>query len=214
MKDSAIQDLLITASKHFGLDIYSNSRLLRHIQARAVVYSIIRESLFMTFMNIAKVFSKNHATIMHAINELPYMIKQDPSLEYKKLELIDKWGVEFTKCNLESRSKKIKNLHERIFLCNLEMQLLSKQLKFYKMSDIDCKYAVKDIDKILNYKSWSDKKKIDTLFHIDCTMYANLGTDSTIGEKNNVRTQSRIIYRAIKTKNSALGKLLLDSMDK
>lgn len=81
------------------------------------------------------------------------------------------------------------------------------------MSD-DCKYTTSDIDKILSYTSWSDKKKIDTLLHIDCTQYANLGTDSTIGEKKNVRTQSRNIYRAIKSIDESKGKLLLDFMDK
>jgi CRISPR/Cas system CSM-associated protein Csm2 small subunit len=81
------------------------------------------------------------------------------------------------------------------------------------MSD-DCKYTTSDIDKILSFTSWSDKKKIDTLLHIDCTQYANLGTDSTIGEKKNVRTQSRNIYRAIKSIDESKGKLLLDYMDK
>ena len=78
----------------------------------------------------------------------------------------------------------------------------------------DCKYTTSDINKILSYTSWSDKKKIDTLLHIDCTQYANLGTDSTIGEKKNVRTQSRNIYRAIKSIDESKGKLLLDFMDK
>jgi len=82
------------------------------------------------------------------------------------------------------------------------------------MSNLDCKYTVSDIDKIVSYKTWSDRKKIDTLLHIDCTQYANLGTDSTIGEKKNVRTQSRIIYRAIKSIDESKGKLLLDYMDK
>ena len=81
------------------------------------------------------------------------------------------------------------------------------------MSD-DCEYTTSDIDKILSYTSWSDKKKIDTLLHIDCVQYANLGTDSTIGEKKNVRTQSRNIYRAIKSIDESKGKLLLDYMDK
>jgi CRISPR/Cas system CSM-associated protein Csm2 small subunit len=71
------------------------------------------------------------------------------------------------------------------------------------MSD-DCKYTTSDIDKILSYTSWSDKKKIDTLLHIDCTQY----------EKKNVRTQSRNIYRAIKSIDESKGKLLLDYMDK
>ena len=80
--------------------------------------------------------------------------------------------------------------------------------------EVFLKFTTSDIDKILSYTSWSDKKKIDTLLHIDCTQYANLGTDSTIGEKKNVRTQSRNIYRAIKSIDESKGKLLLDYMDK
>jgi len=78
----------------------------------------------------------------------------------------------------------------------------------------DCKYKVEDVEKVVAFKTWSDRKKIDTLFHIDCTQYCNMGIDSTIKEKQEVRTRSRSIYRAIKSIDSALGKLLLDSMDR
>jgi len=77
----------------------------------------------------------------------------------------------------------------------------------------DCKYTTEDIDKIVAFKTWSDRKKIDTLFHIDCTQYCNMGIDSTIKEKQEVRTRSRSIYRAIKSLDADLGKLLLVSMD-
>ena len=81
------------------------------------------------------------------------------------------------------------------------------------MTAEDCKYTVNDIDKILGYKTWSDKKKIDTLFHIDCSLYCNLGIDSSNRERTEVRTKSRSIYRAIKSINTGIGKTLLDSMD-
>jgi hypothetical protein len=77
----------------------------------------------------------------------------------------------------------------------------------------DCKYTVSDIEKITNYKSWSEKKKIDTLFHIDSSLYCNLGIDSSNRERTDVKTKSRLIYRAIKSINAGVGKTLLDSMD-
>ena len=77
-----------------------------------------------------------------------------------------------------------------------------------------CKYTVDDVDKIVGYKSWSTKRKIDTLFHVDSTLYCNLGVDSTDREKSQVRTKSRLIYRAIKKIHQPTGKFLLDSMDK
>ena len=48
----------------------------------------------------------------------------------------------------------------------------------------DCKYTIDDIDKIVAYKSWPLKRKIDTLLHIDCAMYTNLGLDSSVKERS------------------------------
>ena len=40
-------------------------------------------------------------------------------------------------------------------------------------------YTINDIDKILEFKTWSDRRKIDELLRMDCEMYTNLGIDST-----------------------------------
>ena len=78
---------------------------------------------------------------------------------------------------------------------------------------MDCRYTINDIDKILGFISWSDKKKIDTLLHIDCNMYANLGSDSLMKEKKETKQQSKKIYRAIKEIDAELSKTLLHAMD-
>ena len=36
-------------------------------------------------------------------------------------------------------------------------------------------YSVEDIDKILGFTSWSDKRKIEKLLEIDADLYCNLG---------------------------------------
>ena len=53
------------------------------------------------------------------------------------------------------------------------------------------------IRKIQGYKTWSLKKKIDSLLEIDAIMYTNLGIDSTKTEKKEVKAISRKIYKAI-----------------
>ena len=73
---------------------------------------------------------------------------------------------------------------------------------------------VESINKILSYKTWTDKKKIDSLLEMDCSMYASLGTDSTKKEKEGVRKNSRSIYKAIKEINPNLGTTLISVMDK
>jgi|TARA_R100000951_G_scaffold11803_1_gene9683 hypothetical protein len=63
--------------------------------------------------------------------------------------------------------------------------------------------------KILGYKTWSDKRKIDALLELDVNMYTNLGSESTKTERSNVAKESRFIYRAIKSIDEKLGKELL-----
>tara|TARA_R100000149_G_C5869373_1_gene133555 strand:+ start:1182 stop:1415 length:234 start_codon:yes stop_codon:yes gene_type:complete len=75
------------------------------------------------------------------------------------------------------------------------------------------KYGYDDIDKIVGFSTWNEKKKLDELFRIDTWMYTNLGTDSTKTEKEAVRRKSRAIYRAINKINPSIGKNFLYHMD-
>lgn len=74
-------------------------------------------------------------------------------------------------------------------------------------------YNYEDVDKIVEFKSWKDKKKISELFRIDSYMYANLGTDSTKTERDAVKRKSKYIYRAIAKIDSKIGKEMLYFMD-
>lgn len=59
----------------------------------------------------------------------------------------------------------------------------------------------------------SIKERIDELLKIDADMYTNLGSDSTKADKEQVKKNSRFIYRAIKDLDDATGKLLLQHQD-
>jgi hypothetical protein len=63
-------------------------------------------------------------------------------------------------------------------------------------------------DKILSYKSYSDKRKIDSLLELNAIIYTNLGTDSTATEKRTAQADSNYIYNTIKKIDSALGSFL------
>ena len=70
------------------------------------------------------------------------------------------------------------------------------------------------IDKIYNYKTISNRIKIDRLLEIDVIQYTNLGSDSTKTEKLIVKKNSRYIYKTIKKIDEATGNLLLEHQDK
>ena len=73
-------------------------------------------------------------------------------------------------------------------------------------------YKYEDVEKVLNFSSWNDKKKIDELFRIDCYMYTNLGIDSTEKERKDVERKSMYIYRAIKKIDPQLGDKLMHQL--
>ena len=75
-------------------------------------------------------------------------------------------------------------------------------------------FSEERIERILGYKTWSDRQKIDELLRIDCDMYANLGINSPKKDKDTVRSNSKKIYRIIKTIDPQMGSQLLMHMDK
>ena len=212
-----IQLLLDLTSEHLELlDIFSNSRKIEYIEARALMYTVLRKYGAYTLTDIAKIFSKNHATIMHALKGWPYMVRANPSLEAKYNQIVLEWnGSEEKKPKniLNLLQKRVKNLEKQNEILNLNNNDLKKRLKTMVWAKVDCRYSVEDIDKILNYKTWPPKKKIDTLLHIDCNLYCNLGQDSSLRDRSEVKQKSKLLYRTIKKIDATVGTLLLTSMD-
>jgi len=75
-------------------------------------------------------------------------------------------------------------------------------------------YTITDIEKIAGFKSWTNEQKIDELLRIDCSMYARLGTDSTQSERSDVKSNSKKIYKLIKSIDEEVGNLFLTDVDK
>lgn len=73
-------------------------------------------------------------------------------------------------------------------------------------------YNYEDIEKVLGFTSWSDKKKIDELFRIDAVLYTNLGLDSTDKERASVERKSKRIYKEISKIDPVVGSELLRSI--
>ena len=75
-------------------------------------------------------------------------------------------------------------------------------------------YGIDDIEKISTFSTWSTKKKVDELLHMDALMYCNLGTDSTEAERKEVKGNSKKIYQAIKKIDAPTGECLLTDIDR
>ena len=69
-------------------------------------------------------------------------------------------------------------------------------------------------DKVIAKKRIGNEEKISGMLKLDATLYMYLGLSSTKKEREETKKKSRIIYRAIKTIDKALGDSLLSHQDK
>ena len=92
---------------------------------RAILYKILRKHLNMTLSDIAKVFNKNHATVLHSLKQLPYIIKYDPDIQFSYNNIVNNWlenvenYVPILDSDLKNRIKFILSSFEIIVLCYL-----------------------------------------------------------------------------------------------
>jgi len=71
------------------------------------------------------------------------------------------------------------------------------------------------IDKIVGYKTIKNKDKIDRLLEIRSNYIANnIGIGISKKDRNNIRKNSRYIYKAISKINAEVGNKFLQSQDK
>lgn len=68
-------------------------------------------------------------------------------------------------------------------------------------------------EKIATDFQLSIKQRTDALLKLDCEMYANLGIDSLKKEKQEVKKNSKHIYKQIKGIDEVSGSMLLDCLD-
>ena len=112
-------------------EINTLSRKTKFIYARAILYSLMRNHLFMTYQAIGRVFDKNHATIIHATKELPFMLKYDKELDRKYQKIVAEWlGDDVEEAQTPELVRK--NLENEINFLNLEILRLKKQVQSQK----------------------------------------------------------------------------------
>ena len=68
-------------------------------------------------------------------------------------------------------------------------------------------------EKIAKDFQLSVKDRTDAILEMDAISYTNLGTDSSKTEKNKVKSDSKYLYKLIKSFNDSDGKLLLNHLD-
>ena len=139
--------------RHTQVKLNKLTREFDYVFARACYYYLCRNFGEMSFAKIAKSVNKNHATVMHSLKELPYIIKHDSvkSKIYNKIvkeaekdyvetkngksieRLVTDHNFYLMQCeNLKTRLEQLDRRYKKIFAENLEMKRI-----IYIMADTD-----------------------------------------------------------------------------
>jgi hypothetical protein len=131
-------EYLKTVNKHFQIDIKDQTRKYEYVVARACYYKICREIGGYSYARIGRSVNKGHATVLHALAELPNILRHDIPMA-KKCQLL------FNKYDFYNKKKNEKSLNELLVEYNI-MVLENDQLKnkideltqtIYRLADLD-----------------------------------------------------------------------------
>ena len=82
MEDYHIEKIKKLIKLEYGYDVDSPTRKREIVETRAMYYTILKEFTNLTLAGIARTVGKNHATILHGLNNFKNWKKQNKYLNY------------------------------------------------------------------------------------------------------------------------------------
>ena len=165
MNTQRVKLLKEIVNQAFDLNVDHRSRKAEYITARAICYKILKEQCDMTSSFIGRQFNKNHATILHGLEEFPWMLKADREMEKTYRKILNKWLIKSEDCtdtNPSLLKKDLLKLEERNNLLNLALIEIKEQVD--KVSQDNKRYLAL-IKKLENTVSEERLKRIEKRIH-------------------------------------------------
>jgi hypothetical protein len=118
---------------YFSLNLNKRTREKQYIIARSYFYKLLRDNTKMTLSRIGKEFNKNHATVLHSVNQLEGYIEYDHYIETEYLSLnsifLDSVDMEFLN---KYDSDEAENSREGYYELMCDFKELSKKYSILK----------------------------------------------------------------------------------
>jgi len=134
----------------FDLNVDHKSRKAEYVRARAICYKILKENCDMTYSFIGRQFDKNHATILHSIEEFPWMAKADKDMEKSYRKILEQWlgkSSEFTDIKPKLLKKDLRKLEEQNNLLNLALLEVKDQVDKLTKDNKRCLSLIRNLEK-------------------------------------------------------------------
>tara|TARA_R100000329_G_scaffold151490_1_gene147927 strand:+ start:9651 stop:10055 length:405 start_codon:yes stop_codon:yes gene_type:complete len=134
-----MEKYLRVVNKHFGLDITEKTRKFEYVFARACYYYLCRKFGGFSYSKIGMSVNKNHATVLHGLKELPYMIKHDDVCLKKYNALMSKFDVNMCVQKNTITVETLVRDYNFLLLENDKLRGENAELRelIYKLADLD-----------------------------------------------------------------------------
>lgn len=133
----------------FNLNVDHRSRKAEYIMARAICYKILKEECKMSSSFIGRQFNKNHATILHSVQEFPWMLKADKEMEKTYRKVLDRWlnkSIDLPDVNPVLLKKDFLKLEENNNLLNLALMEVKEQVDRLSKDNKRCFNLIKKLE--------------------------------------------------------------------
>ena len=117
-------------SDELSVNVFENNRKKHIIEARAMCYYFLRQNMNMPYQEIADVFGKNHASILHAVKAFPFMMMANVQLSSSYNNLIKK--VEAMTTGFSKQEKREFYLMREVQKLRDKVNELRKEIKQYQ----------------------------------------------------------------------------------
>ncbi len=168
--ENSINHIILIINEELGINLkeYTKKRKRVYVFGRAILYDILRKHFNMTLSDIAKVFNKNHATVLHSLKQLPFLLKFDQNLAFSYNNIMYDWlgnvdnSVDVSDKELKTRIKYLINQNKML---NLEVDELNIKLsnytgKYHKYLELSQEWGFRVGDRFDEFK-----KKVNTLLN-------------------------------------------------
>ncbi len=122
-------------NSHYNIDVQHTTRTEEYIKARAICYKILRDECLMNYSKIGLCFRKNHATVMNALKQFPYMLLQYPQMKRDYHLILATWrgeADEYIQMKPLQLKKELNDLREQNKMLNLSIINVQEELKNIK----------------------------------------------------------------------------------
>tara|TARA_R110001592_G_scaffold186501_1_gene430874 strand:- start:372 stop:869 length:498 start_codon:yes stop_codon:yes gene_type:complete len=115
--------------KILELKIDNKTRKFEYVFARSCYYYLCRKYTTLSYQKISKTLNKNHATVMHGLKELPYIIKHDKRCNKLFNQIVSQVDVNHFEDKTNKTIERLVRDHNYFLIKNSELQNYIDKLK-------------------------------------------------------------------------------------